>query len=218
MNLKQLSKFVIISVSLFMSSLALAQNSMYITPDGDVGFGTDTPTEKVHILDGDLRVEQSDPGISSILKFATEGSEWEIKQNGDTGRLTFFSPGGGAITASFKFDRAAVENLFRVGVVAADTVDINGKLVINGSDVTPDYVFEPEYELESIEEHAKFMWDNKHLPAMKSAQENETEGVNVVAHQYGVLEELEKAHIYIAQMNEVVKELQEEVRRLKEAR
>jgi hypothetical protein len=50
---------------------------------------------------------------------------------------------------------------------------------------------------------------------LPGAQENEKNGVDVVSHQYGVLEELEIAHIYIAQLNDVVKELRAEVAELK---
>ncbi len=203
-------------LALLISQYAAADDAIHVTPAGDVGFGTNTPTDKMHVKDGNFKVEQSTPGTAAILKFATADSSWEIKQNGATGRLTFFSPGGGATTASFKFAPAAVENLFRVGVLAADTVDINGKLVINGTDITPDYVFEPDYELESIEDHADLMWQNKHLPALAGAVINEEKGVDVVKHQFGVLEELEKAHIYIAQLNDSLNELRAEVAALKQ--
>ncbi len=192
----------------------LAQETMYI--DGNnVGIGTNTPAEKLHVRDGNLSVEQSgaDPvhfGLSS------NGESWEIRMNANNGRMTFTSPGGGAATSPFKFDRQAGENLFRVGVMAGDTVDINGKLVINGTDVTPDYVFAPDYPLESIEEHSALMWENRRLPALPGAARDEEDGVDVLQHSMAILEELEKAHIYIAQLNTAVKELQAEVARLKQ--
>jgi hypothetical protein len=183
--------------------------SLLVKASGNIGMGTAVPTEKLHVKDGNLRVEQTATNRTAKIEFATELSSWEIKQNGQTGRLTYFSPSGGASGASFKFDTQAKENLFRIGVRAADTVDINGKLVINGTQVTPDYVFDPDYPLESIEEHAELMWKNKHLPALPGASKNE-EGVDIVQHQYGTLEELEKAHIYISQLNEELKELKSE--------
>lgn len=215
--MKTLMAAALLSVATLLSTSQnlVADDALHVAVTGDVGVGTSTPVEKLHVMDGDLRVEQTVPGTSAVLKFATADSLWEIKQNGDTGRLTFFSPGGGATTASFKFARQAQENLFRVGILAGDTVDINGKLVINGTDVTPDYVFDSGYQLMSIEEHAEEMWKNKHLPSLPGAQENEKHGVDVVRHQYGVLEELEIAHIYIAQLNDMVKELRAEVAELK---
>jgi len=216
-DMKTLMAAAILSIALLLSTsnTLVADDALHVTVDGNVGVGTSTPVEKLHVMDGDLAVEQTVPGTSAALKFATANSLWEIKQNGDTGRLTFFSPGGGATTASFKFARQAQENLFRVGVLAGDTVDINGKLVINGTDITPDYVFGSDYELDSIEDHAQQMWQNKHLPALPGANENEQNGVDVVRHQYGVLEELEIAHVYIAQLNDMIKELRAEVAELK---
>jgi hypothetical protein len=185
-------------------------NSLWVAPGGLVGVGTNDPAENLHVKDGNFKVEQTDESVSAVMTLATANSGWEIKQNGITGRMTFFSPGGGATTASFKFDRAAQENLLRVGVLAGDTVDINGKLVINGSNVTPDYVFAEGYNLESIEDHAEFMWKHKHLPALPGAAANEN-GVDIVGHQYGTLEELEKAHIYISQLDERLKQQDETI-------
>lgn len=71
-----------------------------------------------------------------------------------------------------------------------------------------DYVFEPAYKLQSIEDHAGSMWKNKHLPAMSPRRED-TDGRELIelgGHTRGLLEELEKAHIYITQLNERIKE------------
>ncbi len=191
-----------------------AQEVMHITGD-KVGIGTNTPAEKLHVVDGNLMVEQTG-AVGTTLELSSNGNSWEIRMNSNNGRMTFTSPGGGATTSPFKFDRQAGENLFRVGVTASDTVDINGKLVINGTDVTPDYVFDPAYPLESIEAHSALMWENHRLPALPGAKRDEEEGVDVLRHSMAVLEELEKAHIYIAQLNTAIKELQSEVARLKE--
>ena len=200
-------------VALLFPSIGLSQ-VVYVVSD-KVGVGTNSPVEKLHVKDGNLSIEQS--GVDqALMTFKANGKTWVIGNNPNTGRLTFFAPGGGATTASFKFDQQAQENLFRVGVLAGDTVDITGKLVVNGSDITPDYVFEPDYPLESIEEHAESMWKNRHLPSLTSAEENETKGVNLVQHQFGVLKELEKAHIYIAQLNEKLKTLEEQLGRVSE--
>jgi len=81
-------------------------------------------------------------------------------------------------------------------------LDVNGTIYQRGISLHADYVFEPTYELESIEDHAQFMWENKHLPAVDKAQidENGLEIVEVGVRSRGVLEELEKAHIYIEQL------------------
>ncbi|MCB7130380.1 MAG: hypothetical protein J3T61_12680, partial [Candidatus Brocadiales bacterium] len=53
------------------------------------------------------------------------------------------------------------------------TLDVNGTIYQRGGQLHADYVFEPEYELESIEEHASFMWKNKHLKAIPEAKADE---------------------------------------------
>lgn len=197
-------------------SPASAQGVMFVTGN-QVGVGTDTPTEKLHVKDGNLKVEQTGAAVSAVLDFATAAANWEIKQNGTTGRLTFFSPGGGATTASFKFDRVATENLLRVGVLAPSTVDINGNLVITGTCTGCDAVFQPDWNVEPIEAHADAMYANKYLPAVGPTPEGPV-AINVFEKTTGILQELEKAHIYIAQLNSSLKELQAEVELLKQQR
>ncbi len=79
-----------------------------------------------------------------------------------------------------------------------------------------DYVFGPGYELESIDKHSEFMWQNKHLPAIPKAMtdENGREIVEVGAHRRGIVEELEKAHIYIDQLHKQNMELETRIAKL----
>ncbi len=63
--------------------------------------------------------------------------------------------------------------------------------------------------METIEEHSDFMWNNKHLPALKSADEIKSGGsYDISERREQMLEELEKAHIYIEQLNNHIKELE----------
>jgi hypothetical protein len=81
-------------------------------------------------------------------------------------------------------------------------LDVNGAIYQRGGLIHADYVFEDDYELESIDEHASFMWREKHLPAITRATRDEEgrEVVEVGAHRRGIVEELEKAHIYIEEL------------------
>ncbi len=109
------------------------------------------------------------------------------------------------------------DGLLVEGNVGIGTTNPNGKLDVNGQIwqrgtllLHADYVFEPGYKLESIENHAGYMWQNKHLPAVPMAKrdENNQEMVEIGANTKGILEELEKAHIYIQQLNERIKVLE----------
>ena len=95
---------------------------------------------------------------------------------------------------------------------------VNGAIYQRGGVLHADYVFQPGYELESIREHAEYMWKNKHLKAIPKGKtdENGLEILEIGSHRRGIVEELEKAHIYISQLEErlgrmegLLKELQQ---------
>ena len=108
---------------------------------------------------------------------------------------------------------------FNVGIGTTGpggTLDVNGTIYQRGSVLHADYVFEPEYKLESIEEHSSYMWQSKHLKAVPKAQKDES-GQDMVEYgvrNRGILEELEKAHVYIQQLNERIKVLEIELTKL----
>ncbi len=81
-----------------------------------------------------------------------------------------------------------------------------------------DYVFEPGYELESIDEHSQFMWLNRHLKAIPkaTADANGREMLELGAHRKGIVEELEKAHIYIDQLHKENKEIKKQLAEIME--
>lgn len=94
--------------------------------------------------------------------------------------------------------------------------EFDGAVIVNGTQVHPDYVFDTDYKLESIEEHSKFMWQEKHLPAVPAAK---TDGNGkytweVGKQSMGILEELEKAHIYIEKLNNKIKELEQKMEKM----
>ena len=97
------------------------------------------------------------------------------------------------------------------------TIQNNGRILHRGAQIHADYVFEPDYQLESIEEHTAFMMKEKHLSAVPKAQKDEATGQEIVEYgslMRGLLEELEKAHLYIARVSDVVKEQQKAISKL----
>ncbi|MFC1478689.1 hypothetical protein ACFL57_04445, partial [Candidatus Margulisiibacteriota bacterium] len=86
------------------------------------------------------------------------------------------------------------------------TVSANAFLIAGSP---ADYVFEDDYDLKSIEEQAAFMWANKHLPALKGAAELDG-SISIGERLEQAVEELEKAHVYIEQLDKSNKELKAE--------
>ena len=89
-------------------------------------------------------------------------------------------------------------------------LDVNGRIYQRGGQLHADYVFQPGYRIETITEHSDAMWANRHLPAVGPATKD-SDGQDIVdvgRHQRGILEELEKAHIYIQWLHERLVELE----------
>lgn len=95
------------------------------------------------------------------------------------------------------------------------TLDVTGNINANGAfylknhQIIPDYVFKPDYKLESIEEHTSFSKEQKHLKSIPELKKNEAgiEFIDLASHLNGMLEELEKAHLYIEQLYQQNKKL-----------
>lgn len=98
------------------------------------------------------------------------------------------------------------------------TIAGGGAIIHRTTEIHADHVFEREYPLESIEDHAAAMNERKHLAAVPPTQ-TDADGnivVNYTTLLRGLLEELEKAHIYIARMNDVIKQQGESLTTLTE--
>ena len=184
-------------------------SSIFIETDGNVGLSTSSPSSALHVrrtgdVDVGLRLEQN----------GTVAANWEILNNQATGRLTFSA----GATVPFKFAPTAVENLLRIGIDANDIVDINGALDVSGAitsasittsgscSVGCDAVFEADYDLPSIAEHTQAMWELGYLPNVGPTFDGQQ--IDVADKLGRVLNELEHAHIYIAQQQEVIDNMQ----------
>lgn len=140
---------------------------------------------------------------------------------------------GTTLGAIFSFDRTNAvyrdlnlnDKMFIVGssgnvgigtTAPAGKLDVNGSIFQRGVQLFADYVFEPSYTIESIKDHAAFMWNNKHLPAVGARQVDEQgrEFVEIGARMRGMLEEIEKAHIYISTLNDSIAQKDTELSKL----
>ncbi|MEH6681048.1 MAG: hypothetical protein V7724_10905 [Sediminicola sp.] len=94
-------------------------------------------------------------------------------------------------------------------------LEVNGK--IRGEEVkveifnAPDYVFEPDYILRTLEETSEYITNNHHLPEIPSAKEMETDGIDVGDMNMKLLKKIEELTLYQIQLLERVKALEKMV-------
>jgi hypothetical protein len=115
-----------------------------------------------------------------------------------------------------------IDNIGNVGIGTGSTpLAANEKLAVNGLIHTkevkvdllnwPDYVFEKEYDLPSLEEVEKQIQVNGHLANIPSAKEVEENGVLLGEMNKKLLEKVEELTLYIIQMNKEIELLKTQV-------
>ncbi len=173
-----------------------------ILGNGDMGLGTAAPMGSLDINSG---VDDT------TLLLTNSVAQWELKSKASTGRLNFKNLTAGGVP--FKLGPNSVNGLLSVGTAAADLVEVRGELMVEGDVAVTgtlttggptcgggcDAVFGADYDLPSIEEHARAMYANSYLPQVGPTVP--LEAINVSERMGTMLNELEKAHIYIAELN-----------------
>jgi hypothetical protein len=185
-----------------------------IDGEGRVGIGTTSPIDKLEVEGGPITFDGAG-GISGVRFRQNDKMMWtfftaEWLETNDF-RLRNENTGADVMTFDYETNNVGIRTTNPLG-----TLDVNGSIYQRGKVLHADYVFEPDYELESIEEHSEFMRKNKHLRAIPKAKTdvNGLEIVEVGAHRKGIVEELEKAHIYIDQLHQRIKAMEEKLNTL----
>lgn len=228
------------AVAFSLSVTAHAQGVMFVEGD-QVGIHIATPEAPLHvvkptpggnagIVDGGAFMIQRTDGGSSNIRFVVDNGtlyqSWLFRNAGTAGGFSIFNETSG--TAPLLIQKNAPHASIwvaqnGVGILTQNpqaALDVNGSIFQRGGSLHADYVFEPTYDLLSIEEQADFMWRNKHLPSMapKTVDDEGREVVELGERHRGMLEELEKAHIYISQLHDVIEQLEARVDNLEAER
>ncbi len=199
--------------------------------EGNVGIGTTGPVSLLHLSSGTESAakinlqDTSSAGTRGGSIYGSWGANGLILNTlqGDSATHLYYGHTDAYVDQHHFYvngaEKVTINNQGNVGIGTTGpggTLDVNGTIYQRGALLHADYVFEPEYKLESIEEHAAYMWQNKHLKAVPKAKQDEQgkDMVEIGAQNRGVLEELEKAHVYIQQLNERIKVLEMKLSKL----
>lgn len=197
------------------------ESSIDIAADGDVGMGTSSPSADLHV-NGDQGLLVTTSGTTGLytrgsgayvlndVESSTNGAiQWRLKTDSQNRRFIAQNSSGTAMSQILLKDGSIVlagttdsSNTF--ATFDSNGIAVTGAIYVNGNQVHPDYVFTDEYDLPSISDQATYMWKNRHLPAVGQGLNEQHEngvGFNIVQKTMGILEELEKAHIYIEQLH-----------------
>lgn len=196
-----------------------SSESLVIDGNEDVGIGAGTnPTASLHVRRSNgtamMKVEETNAatGARTLINLVNNGRPDILLANSGTNNE--WSVGGGT---NLIFKAGALGSTDAAKTKHFDLNGATGNLVITGTITTGggtcgtgcDRVFDEDYELLSIEEHATLMYANRSLPNVGPTQENAP--INVSDKLGRILNELEHAHIYIDQMNQRLAYLEKRV-------
>ena len=162
-------------------------NAVFINAAGNVGLGTALPAAPLELA--------SNTNFNFFRLTATGAAV------NDSVDITF--TGGPLGTGQLRYNIVDGDN-------QEMSLDANGNMVLDGTLTTAgptcaggcDRVFDADYSLPSVAEHAKLMYQDGHLPGIGPTIPNAP--VNVTEKLGQVINELEHAHIYIAMQNEAL--------------
>jgi hypothetical protein len=181
-------------------------------------------------------------GIGSVgdAILAKEGGAGSFKFNSDVDykfytsnnqRLTILNNGNigiGITTPSEKFvvnGNGSITGRMLVGDMTGLSTGTQHKLLVNGSALFtkavvklsnnwPDYVFENNYNLRSLQSLEAYILKHKHLPEMPSAAEIEKDGIDIATIQALLTKKIEELTLYIIEQNKKINNLQAQVNEL----
>jgi hypothetical protein len=221
------------------STFTNASTKFSISSSGKVGIGTSTPKKTLDV-NGSVRFGLSNASGIEISRFSSALADIP----GSTGGIQFQGPVNSHVVFDIKgndrndgfyvrvpstlqpdptVDKMAfvvkADGKVGIGINPSEKLTVDGKIrseevqvvIIDG----PDYVFEEDYELRSLEETKAYISKNKHLPEIPSAKQMEADGIELGDMNMRLLKKIEELTLYQIELMERLEKAEKEISKLK---
>jgi len=204
-------------------SLGVGTGNEYLTllNGGYVGIGTTSPQSTLDVR-GNIALENGTDPILYTGEGSTELNRYMLLLN-STGlhSASGLKAGGALIADSYAYANPGKNDLIVKGNVGIGTTQPDYPLTVNGSihakevrvDLSvpaPDYVFEKNYKLTSLEDIKNYIDQNKHLPEVPSAKEIEKNGLQLGEMNMILLKKIEELTLHVIELKQENKKLNQQ--------
>ena len=201
--------------------LANDGNKLVLDNAGNVGIGTTTPEEKLEVNGG---VKSSFISITNDNANTWTDIDWAksivtpVKSSWVTSTKVSqkdYYLGMGMGNRGWYF----IEGKDDGSVIYPFIVDLDGNMFAQSLELTviswPDFVFDANYDLMSIDSLNQYIQNNNHLPDIPSEQEIINNGLNVGQMQNLQMQKIEELTLYIIDLQQEINTLKQDINQLK---
>jgi hypothetical protein len=197
-----------------------------IVDQGNVGIAEPTPSEKLQVNNGNIKIGKALWASATDDRFLKIGDGPYVSV-GEVGGDDLMEVRGKQITirsnpaTSGPFGSNPAGNvLIPNGNVGIGTINPTFKLSVNGTIRSKelrintgwaDYVFEDSYKLMPLADVEKYIKSNKHLPDIPEASLLQKEGVDVSAMQTKMMAKIEELTLYLIEANKQIEALKKKI-------
>lgn len=190
---------------------------MVLTEDGKLGVGTTSPSSQLHVVGSggaqlDFQVNgRIKTGDSNHLGGIVVNTEESMFMGQSSSTSMGLYNGGWRLT---------VDNSGKVGIGTTtpdQMLTVNGtvhstRVKVEATVPGPDYVFDKEYDLRSLDDLKTYIDENQHLPEVPSAKEMEKNGIDVGEMNLLLLKKVEELTLHLIEQQKRIKSLEEKIK------
>lgn len=213
-----------------------SSNTTYftLTSDGKLGIGTTTPTDKFQVSSGTIKLCGGAANGGANLGWGNSYIGFNAARNSGTWYFDTDGAGNGGsiiygdISGAINFIPVASSGGTtrtltdaQVRVLSALRILSDGRVIAKDFEVTltgwPDFVFEPGYNLKTLDELEDFINTQKHLPEIPQADQIENNTLKLGEMNKLLLQKVEELTLYVIQLSKENKELSSKLNKIEQS-